>query len=115
MIYISLAAVSLYFALTGDINQALFAFPAIGFFISIMFPTIYSTATNSFAPEYSSAISGILCTAIIGGAVIGPAMAYVAELTQGSNPVPNWTAGLSLAFVCYAYIFALGFFAPSKK
>ena len=115
MIYISLAAVSLYFALTGDINQALWAFPAIGFFISIMFPTIYSTATNSFAPEYSSAISGILCTAIIGGAVIGPAMAYVAELTQGSNPVPNWAAGLSLAFVCYAYIFALGFFAPSKK
>lgn len=115
MVYISLAALSLYLVMNGDINQALMAFPAIGFFISIMFPTIYSTATNSFTPEYSSAISGILCTAIIGGAVIGPAMAYVAEISQGSNAVPNWDAGLMLAFACYAYIFAVGFFAPSKK
>jgi hypothetical protein len=47
--------------------------------------------------------------------VIGPAIAYVAEISQGSNPVPNWDAGLMLAFACYAYIFAVGFFAPSKK
>lgn len=114
-IYISLAALSLYLAMTGDLNQALWAFPAIGFFISIMFPTIYSTATNSFSTEYSSAISGILCTAIIGGAVVGPIIAKVAELTQGSSPVPNWDTGLFVAFACYAYIFALGMFAKSKK
>ena len=98
-------------AMTGDINQALLAFPAIGFFISIMFPTIYSLATNSFGKEYSSAISGILCTAIIGGAVIGPVMAWVAEANQGDALVPNWDAGLLVAFACYAYIFVLGMFA----
>ncbi|MBT6844015.1 MAG: MFS transporter [Candidatus Melainabacteria bacterium] len=114
-IYIGLAAAALYMAMTGDINQALLAFPAIGFFISIMFPTIYSLATNSFGKEYSSAISGILCTAIIGGAVIGPVMAWVAEANQGTELVPNWDAGLLVAFACYAYIFVLGMFAKEEK
>ncbi len=115
MIYISLASGALYAAMHGDINQALYAFPAIGFFISIMFPTIYSIATNSFPKEYASAISGILCTAIIGGAVVGPAIAKVAELTQGSNLVPNWDAGFLVAFACYAYIFCIGVFAREEK
>ena len=115
MTYISLAAGALYLATHGDINQALWAFPAIGFFISIMFPTIYSIATNSFPKEYSSAISGILCTAIIGGAVVGPAIATVAELSQGSNTVPNWDTGLLIAFACYAYIFCIGVFAKEEK
>jgi fucose permease len=112
MSYISLAALSLFFATTtDDINFALWAFPVIGFFISIMFPTIYSLCTNSFAKEYSSAVSGILCTAIIGGAVIGPAIAFVAELTQGSEAVPNWDTGLLIAYACYAYIFCVGLFS----
>ncbi|MCE2927996.1 MAG: MFS transporter [Candidatus Caenarcaniphilales bacterium] len=115
MSYISLAAVSLYFATHGSINQALIAFPAIGFFISIMFPTIYSLATNSFPAQYSSAISGILCTAIIGGAAVGPLIAAIAEATQGSNPVPNWDMGLYVAYACYAYIFFVGLVAKDKK
>ena len=113
--YISLAAVSLYLAITGDLNQALWAFPAIGFFISIMFPTIYSTCTNAFEAKYSSAISGILCTAIIGGAVIGPVIANVAEATQGDAAVPNWDTGLLVAFACYAYIFVVGLLSKSSK
>lgn len=110
-IYISLAAVALYLATSGDLNQALWAFPAVGFFISIMFPSIYGSATNSFDDKYKSAISGILCTAIIGGAVIGPVIAYVAEQAQGALAVPNWDAGLLVAFGCYAYIFVVGLFA----
>jgi MFS transporter, FHS family, L-fucose permease len=115
MSYISLAAVSLYLAISGDLNQALWAFPAIGFFISIMFPTIYSTCTNAFPAHYSSAISGVLCTAIIGGAVIGPVIARVAEATQGDMLVPNWDTGLFIAFGCYAYIFLVGLFSKSSK
>lgn len=113
-VYISLAAVALYLAMTGDLNQALWAFPLVGFFISIMFPTIYSLATNSFTEEYNSAVSGILCTAIIGGAAIGPIIAKVAEATQGSAALPNWDMGLMVAFACYAYIFAVGIFAKDS-
>lgn len=114
MIYSSLAALTLYFVMTGDLNQALIALPILGFFISILFPTIYSLAIANFENKYSSAISGILCTAIIGGAVIGPLIAKLAELTQGSNPVPNWDAGLIIAFACYAYIFLLALLSPQK-
>ena len=114
MIYISLAAASLFLAMTGDLNTALWAFPAVGFFISIMFPTIYATTTNSFEEKYTSAISGILCTAIIGGAVIGPVIAKVAEATQGTAQVPNWDAGLLVAFACYAYIFVVGLFSKES-
>lgn len=115
MAYISLAAVALYVATHSDITVAQWAFPAIGFFISIMFPTIYSLATNSFPAEYSSAISGILCTAIIGGAVIGPVIAAVAEATQGNMTVPNWDMGLYVAFACYAYIFLVGLFGKENS
>lgn len=109
--YISLAAVALFYATHSELDWALWAFPAIGFFISIMFPTIYSTCTNAFPTQYSSAVSGILCTAIIGGAVIGPVIAYVAELTQGTMDVPNWDMGLMVAYLCYAYIFCVGLFS----
>ncbi len=113
--YISLAAVSLFLATTSeDINFVLWAFPAIGFFISIMFPTIYSLCTNSFEAQYSSAISGVLCTAIIGGAVIGPLIAYVAE-ASAQEGIPNWDTGLIVAFACYAYIFCVGLFSKNAK
>jgi|GEM_PF-928993 len=112
--YIALAAVSLYLAMSGGIAQAQWAFPLVGFFISIMFPTIYSIATNNFPKDYAGSVSAVLCTAIIGGAVIGPAIAAVAELTQGAAAVPNWDAGLTVAFVCYAYIFVLGMVAKEK-
>lgn len=115
MSYISFAALSLYLAINSNLDAALWAFPAIGFFISIMFPTIYSLATKSFPAQYSSAISGILCTAIIGGAAIGPLIAKVAELSQGSSSVPNWDIGLLVAFGCYAYIFIVGLCAKENK
>ncbi len=112
--YIALAALSLYLAMSGGIGQAQWAFPLVGFFISIMFPTIYSIATNNFSKDYAGSVSAVLCTAIIGGAVVGPLIARVAELTQGAALVPNWDAGLVVAFVCYAYIFILGLVAREK-
>jgi fucose permease len=112
MIYIAFAAASLYMALQGGLEQALWVLPLVGFFISIMFPTIYSMATHSFSKDYSSAISGILCTAIIGGAAIGPLIAKIAEISQGADAVPNWDTGLLLAFACYAYIFCLATLCP---
>jgi MFS transporter, FHS family, L-fucose permease len=114
-IYMALAASSLYIAMNFNLNTALWAFPAVGFFISISFPTIYSLATNSFQKEYNNAVSGILCTAIIGGALIGPLIAKIAEITQGSMPVPNWNMGMLLALACYIYIFFVGVLAKNSE
>lgn len=114
-IYISCAAVALASAIfSKNLTIALWAFPAIGFFISIMFPSIYGLAIESYKKEYSGMVSGILCTAIIGGAVIGPIITKVAEIT-GSVQNPNWYVGMLVAFACYAYIFSVGIWAKGKN
>jgi FHS family L-fucose permease-like MFS transporter len=56
-------------ALFGPANVALFAFPATGFFLSVMYSIIFSLALNSVS-RHHGAFSGILCTGILGGAVV---------------------------------------------
>ena len=114
-IFISGAAIALSGAVfCPNLNISLWSFPFVGFFISIMFPSIYGLAMNSYDKKYSGIISGILCTAIIGGAVIGPVIAKISEIT-GSPTEPNWHMGMLVAFVCYAYIFTVGFWARSEN
>lgn len=51
----------------GDV--AMFSILAVGFFNSIMFPTIFALALNGLG-RHTSQGSGILCAAIVGGAII---------------------------------------------
>ena len=75
---------------------AMWALLAIGFFNSIMFPTIFSLATKGLG-RFTSSASGVLCTAIVGGAVVPVVQGWVAD-----------TQGLMISFVvsaiCYVYI-----------
>jgi fucose permease len=64
-----LAVVFVGLALFGPANVALFAFPATGFFLSVMYSIIFSLALNSMS-RHHGAFSGILCTGILGGAVV---------------------------------------------
>lgn len=81
---------------------AVFTALAIGLFNSIMFPTIFSLAIGDLGDATAQG-SGILCTAIVGGAIIPPLYGALAD-----------TVGLSLAFllpaVCYLYISWYGFY-----
>ena len=56
-------------ALLGPADVALLAFPACGFFLSVMWSIIFSLALNSVRAHHG-AFSGILCTGILGGAVV---------------------------------------------
>ncbi|MBV9344529.1 MAG: MFS transporter [Gammaproteobacteria bacterium] len=56
-------------ALFGSAPVALRAFPASGFFLSVMWSVIFSLALNSLR-EHHGAFSGILCTGILGGAIV---------------------------------------------
>jgi fucose permease len=56
-------------ALFGPADVALLAFPASGFFLSVMWSIIFSLALNSVRAHHG-AFSGILCTGILGGAVV---------------------------------------------
>jgi FHS family L-fucose permease-like MFS transporter len=85
-----------------------FAALLIGLFNSIMFPTIFTlTLQRSSAP--TSATSGLLCMAIVGGAFLPLIFAKIEELT-GSK---------SLAFVaplvCYLYVLWFSFAARGAK
>ena len=113
-----LAMLSLAIALLGSGTMALIAFPACGFFASVMWSVIFSLALNSVAKHHGS-FSGILCTGIVGGAIVP---LVVGALADGIG----LKAGMTFLFVPLIYIFSIGFWAkplvnnatfklPSKK
>jgi FHS family L-fucose permease-like MFS transporter len=78
---------------------------AIGFFNSIMFPTIF-TITLERSGVAQSATSGLLCVAIFGGAVLPMAVGGIAD-----------HFGLGIAFVVplAAYVFIAVFAAAARQ
>ena len=82
---------------------------AIGLFNSIMFPTIFSLASEGLG-ERAAEGSGVICMAIVGGAIVP----YITGATADA-------AGMKMALVvpaiCYALILAFGWYArrPAVK
>ena len=76
---------------------------AVGLFNSIMFPTIF-TLTLERSTASPAATSGLLCMAIVGGAVLPPATGKIADSIGGS-------AGLHAAFLLpmVAYVLICAF------
>ena len=76
---------------------------AIGLFNSIMFPTIFSLACEGLGRRAAEG-SGLICVAIVGGAIIPPLTGHVADLS-----------GLAFALItpalCYVVILAYGLHA----
>jgi len=75
----------------------------VGLFNSIMFPTIFSLASEGLgarAPEGS----GVICVAIVGGAIIPPLTGHVADLA-------TLRAALVVPALCYAVIGSYGLYA----
>ena len=79
---------------------AAYSLIAVGLFNSIMFPTIFSLALDGLGPDTEQG-SGILCMAIVGGAVVPFIHGSLAD-----------HVGLHMAFIapalCYVYIVYYG-------
>ena len=104
LIAFSLAAmISLTFALFGSARIALWAFPMVGFFASVMWSIIFSLALNSLEKHHGS-FSGILCTAIIGGAIVPVIIGWLGDHFGLRN-------GMLFLFLTLGYIFSIGFWA----
>lgn len=84
-------------------------FILVGFFLSIMFPSIFSLCVNSFEKKEEGAVAGILCTTIVGGAVTAPIIGFLDKLT--SLPVALIIVGL----ISFGYIGLIGVKTLPKK
>lgn len=103
LIFSSLACLSLSMALLGPANIALLAFPAVGFFASVMWSIIFSLALNSVKGHHGS-MAGILCTGIVGGAI-------APFIVGGLSDIFGLRGGMIFNYFTLAYIFSVGIWA----
>jgi FHS family L-fucose permease-like MFS transporter len=90
----SVALIALSMAASGPV--ALYAILAVGLFNSIMFPTIFTLAIDGLG-KHTGQGSGILCMAIVGGALIPVLQGFVADAIGIHHC-------FIVALVCYIYI-----------
>ena len=102
-----LAGVLVLIAMTGQGSLAMWAILLVGLCNSIMFPTIFSLALQGLG-KYTSQGSGILCLAIVGGAIIPLLQGMLAD-----------NIGVQLALIlpigCYLYITYFALFGAKKQ
>jgi len=100
--FFAIGAIALLFVtMNTNTYTAMWTVLAIGLFNSIMFPTIFTLGIKGLG-DYKPQGSGLLCTAIVGGAFIPPLFGIFAD-----------NLGFKLAFivpaVCYLFIMYFGF------
>lgn len=97
------ALICLSVALFGSGVIAKFAFPCVGLFASVMWPIIISLALNSVL-EHQGALAGILCSGIMGGAILPLVTGRIADSF-------GLRAGMCVLYVTFGWIFAISLWA----
>ncbi len=97
------AIIALTFGLFGSAQISLYAFSIVGFFMSVMYPIIFSLALSS-VDEHHGSFAGILVTGIIGGAV-------VQVLIGGLGNLFGLRAGMMFLYITFGYMLSIGFWA----
>jgi FHS family L-fucose permease-like MFS transporter len=90
---------------TGSGAVSAWSLLAVGLFNSIMFPTIFSLASEGLGARAAEG-SGIMCVAIVGGAIIPPLTGHAAD-------VLGWKMALMVPAACYCCILAYGWWRAS--
>jgi fucose permease len=78
----------------------------IGMFVANIWPLVFSIAVEKY-PNRSNEISGLMMSAICGGAVIPLVMGWVSDLS-------GVTAGIYVLIVCMVYLFGVGVYSLKK-
>jgi len=90
-------------ALFGPSRVALYAFPGIGLFASIMWPMLVSLSLNSVS-EHHGSFAGILSTGIMGGAVVPLVIGRIGDHI-------GLRAGLAFLYLTFGCVLSVGFWA----
>lgn len=80
---------------------ALYAVIGIAFFMSIMFPTIFSLGIKDLGKDTKFG-SSLIIMSIVGGAILPPAMGYISDETQ------NIQMGYIIPLICFFVVFLFG-------
>jgi MFS transporter, FHS family, L-fucose permease len=98
------ALVTLSLGLFGPTPVAVLALPCVGFFASIMWPTIVSLALNS-VPQHHGPLAGILCSGIMGGALVPLLIGWLGD-SLGSLRL-----GMLFLYVTFAIVLSVALWA----
>lgn len=107
MIFALLAITMLLITVNTNGLIAMWSILAVGLFNSIMFPTIFTLTLDGLG-DLKPQASGLLCMAIVGGAVVPPFYGFLTD-----------QVGFKLAFLliiaCYSYIVIFGYQKLKKR
>ncbi len=105
-IFSSFAVLLLFLSMNSQGLLAMWSILAVGLFNSIMFPTIFTLTLDGLG-DLKPQASGLLCTAIVGGAIIPPLYGYFTDQI-------GFKLALILLIICYTYIVFFGFIKHRK-
>lgn len=97
------AIICLTVALFSPARISVVAFPTIGLFASIMWPVLVSLGLNSVA-EYHGSFAGILCTGIMGGAIVPLIIGRLGDLF-------GLRVGMAFLYLTFGCVLSVGFWA----
>src|SRR5690554_2987207 len=105
-VFAFLAITMLLVSMNTDGLTAMWAILAVGLFNSIMFPTIFALTIDGLG-DLKPQASGLLCMAIVGGAVIPPMYGFLTDNI-------GFKLALFLLIACYGYIAFFGIMKRKK-
>ena len=109
-IYSIVAIILTLVAIFGHNAYTIYCLLGIGFFISIMFPTIFALGVKNLGEDTKTA-SSLIVMSVVGGAIIPLALGYIADLTN------NIQYGYSVPLICLIVVAFFGYrgHKPSLK
>jgi len=102
-VFTLLTMIVLFSGLIGSRSVALYAFPLCGFTISVMYPIIFSLGLNSI-PRHHGTFAGIMCTGILGGAIVPLIIGGIAQMT-------GLRVAMFFIYITLAYIMGISIWA----
>ena len=100
-IFAAMAMLLIFVSISTTGLVSMWSILAVGLFNSIMFPTIFTLAIDGLG-ELKAKASGLLCMAIVGGAIIPPLFGYFTDMT-------GFKTALIFVMLCYGYILFFGY------
>ena len=104
--YAAAALGSLGLAMCGSVAVTAIGFAACGFFTSVLFTLLFSGAISTFK-ESRGALSGLLITASIGGAITPPLMGLIADHV-------GLHVAMGVPALCFTYVLAIALIGKAQ-